>query len=275
MTQASKSSTPDSQPGTVSATLDSRVKLIPWLYVIGVGVGELVTSFVNPKTGLLVHGLLFIILIIQTLLTFNHSIHKFYLSLSLAPIIRIISLSMPLYLLPRIYWYLLTGIPLLVASGVAAGILQYDIRAIGINLKKLLLQIPIGVIGFGLGYMEYLILHPQPLVENLSFNSLWLPSLILFFFTGFTEELIFRGIMQKASIETFGKWGGILLVSTVFAFLHIGHLSLMDVMFVFIVAMMFAELTDKTGSIIGVSLAHGITNITLYLVYPLIFGISR
>jgi len=243
--------------------------MTPWLYVIAIAIGELVTSFVNPQLGILIHGIIFISLLVHSLLNIQHTIHQLYLSLSLAPLIRIISLSMPLYSFPRIYWYILTGIPLLVAVIVIMRILRYKLKEIGITIHGIFLQILIGITGLGMGYIEYFILHPEPLIEHLTFNSLWLPSLILLFFTGFIEELIFRGVMQKSAQESLGKWG-ILLISTVFAVLHIGHLSLLDVIFVFGIGLLFSWIVRKTQSIIGVSLAHGITNIALYLIWPLI-----
>ena len=69
----------------------------------------------------------------------------------------------------------------------------------------------------------------------------------------------------------FGWWWGILYVSLLFAVLHIGFLSWIDVVFVFAVALFFGWVVKKTGSLSGVTLAHGITNILLYLVLPFFF----
>ncbi len=60
-------------------------------------------------------------------------------------------------------------------------------------------------------------------------------------------------------------------MSLLFAVLHIGFLSLIDVVFVFAVALFFGWVVKKTGSLLGVTLAHGITNILLYLVVPFLF----
>ena len=90
--------------------------------------------------------------------------------------------------------------------------------------------------------------------------------------TGFAEELIFRGMMQKAATEQLGAVGGILYVAALFAVLHMGYQSIADVIFVFAAALFFGLVTSYTGSIIGVSIAHGLTNITLYLAMP--FGIN-
>ena len=47
-------------------------------------------------------------------------------------------------------------------------------------------------------------------------------------------------------------------VALLFAVLHIGYLSLIDVGFVFIVGLLFGWLANMTGSLVGVIIAHGI-----------------
>jgi membrane protease YdiL (CAAX protease family) len=74
--------------------------------------------------------------------------------------------------------------------------------------------------------------------------------------------------MQRAAVEQLGAFGGILYVAALFAVLHMGYRSLADVIFVFAVALFFGLVTSYTGSIIGVSLAHGLTNVILYLTMP-------
>ena len=65
--------------------------------------------------------------------------------------------------------------------------------------------------------------------------------------------------------------GGIVYVSFIFAILHMGFLSWLDIAFVFLVALFFGWMVKKTGSLLGVTLSHGITNILLYLVVPFFF----
>jgi LysM repeat protein len=64
-----------------------------------------------------------------------------------------------------------------------------------------------------------------------------------------------------------GKWA-ILYVTVVFAVLHLGYKSAVDVAFVFAVGLLFGWVVAKTRSLLGVSLSHGITNIALYLIVP-------
>ena len=77
-------------------------------------------------------------------------------------------------------------------------------------------------------------------------------------------------MLQRTAVEAFGGWG-IIYVSLLFAVLHIGFLSLIDVVFVLGVALFFGWVVKKTGSLLGVTLSHGITNILLYLVIPFFF----
>jgi membrane protease YdiL (CAAX protease family) len=50
-----------------------------------------------------------------------------------------------------------------------------------------------------------------------------------------------------------------------------GFLSWLDVIFVFLVALFFGGVVKKTGSLLGVTLSHGITNIMLFLIAPFFF----
>jgi membrane protease YdiL (CAAX protease family) len=50
--------------------------------------------------------------------------------------------------------------------------------------------------------------------------------------------------------------------------LHVGWLSILDLLFVFSIGLFFGFVVLKTGSIMGVSISHGITNVVLFLVAP-------
>jgi len=54
-------------------------------------------------------------------------------------------------------------------------------------------------------------------------------------YTGFLEELIFRGIIQHNAIKYFKPGIGIFFVTLLFAVMHIGNLSFLDVAFLFFI----------------------------------------
>jgi len=119
----------------------------------------------------------------------------------------------------------------------------------------------------GLGAIEYMILKPGPLVPNLSLKSFLLASLILVVFTGFTEELIFRGVVQSLALRAMGGWA-LIYGSLLFAVMHIGYRSPLDFIFVLIVGLIFSVIAYWSGSILGVSLVHGLANVTFFLLMP-------
>lgn len=239
-----------------------------WLYAAAITAAEIVTAYYNPIYGIACHVILLVALLTHAALVYNQAINLVYLSLCLAPMIRIMSLSMPLIGVPPMYWYLIIGLPLFAA---AASVMQYAVfkpREVGLNVDNLPLHLLVAFVGVPLGLMEYLILKPAPLVPEFTFQHVWLPSLILLVSTGFLEEFIFRGVMYRAAVETLGRWYSIIYISFIFGVLHITHRSPVDLIFVFAVALLFSVTVSFSRSILGVSLAHGLTNIGLYIIWP-------
>jgi uncharacterized protein len=230
------------------------------------------TTLATVQLGLVMHGLALVALLLLAALLEDPAEQRVYLTLAFAPLIRLVSLSMPLQGLPMMYWYLLVGAPITLSIVMVIRYGGFTRQELGLTGNKWFLQILVGLIGIGLGYIEYLILRPAPLADEFTLGAIWFPALILVVFTGFLEEIIFRGLMQTAFGAKIGRWLGILLISGLFAVLHLGYQSLLDVIFVFLVALLFAVVTEWTRSIWGVSLAHGLTNVTLFLVFPFIIG---
>ena len=248
--------------------LSRQKDFLPWYYGAIITLAELLTAFMYIQAGLALHFGLLILLIIHAALAANQPRYPLYQTLALAPLIRILSLTLPLGAFPLIWWYAFTSLPLLTAAGVAAYLAGFKAADLGFTTGRIGSQLLITFSGLLLGLLEYLILRPQPLVPALTPGSIWLPALILLVGTGFTEEFIFRGLMQQAAARAAGPRFALYYVSFIFAVLHITHQSLLDVIFVFAVALFFGRMVQRQGSILGVTLAHGLTNITLYLVWP-------
>jgi len=262
------------------AAVDAITALGALGYLIVLAAAEVLTAFFEPRAGLLLHGFILLVLLLHTALAWKaswdhhrweRSDYRLLLSLALAPLIRLLSLSLPLSSFPIVYWYFIISIPLFVATFFTMRVLNLGADEVGLNLRRLPVQIGIIFIGPLLGYIEYMILQPRPLAPALTAAHIWLPALILLVSTGFAEELIFRGVMQRTAIDVLGRWG-IPYISALFAILHVGYHSLVDVVFVFGVALLFGWIVKRTGSITGVSIAHGLTNIFLFLVMPFIAG---
>lgn len=236
-------------------------------YLLAIAIAELVAVSGYPLWGLASHAAILILLIVQSAVATRYPHRPLLLSLALVPLVRIISLSMPLADIPQIWWYPIIYVPLLAAAIVGMRLLKYSQEEVGLTFKRFPVQLAIALTGVGFGVAEYFILVPEALVAEFTWQAVWLPALILLLCTGFVEEFIFRGVLQRSAVDAFGGWG-IVYISLMFAILHMGFLSWIDVTFVFVVALFFGWVVKKTGSLLGVTLAHGATNIVLYLVAP-------
>lgn len=284
---------------------NDAARCLPGVYLIGITAAELCFHF-NVRSGVILHYLLLLALIVTTILIRNAENSGtditlrdpknsesgetgamkdggatgafFYLTLAVFPFIRIASLSVPLASYPSIYWYFLVGMPVLIAALMVIRLACY--RRDDLFLGKLpslsagCLQLIIGILGFPLGCVEYQILQPSPLLApEPTLNQIMLSALILLSFAGFVEELVFRGLLLKAAGDYLGRSQAFIIVSVLFALYHMTYRSPLDLLFVGGVSVFFTFLVYRTGSLWGVSLAHGLANLTLYICCPSFLGL--
>ena len=237
-------------------------------YLIAIVVAELITSLRSVEAGVAVHlALLFVMPIHATFAP--KPVQALLIGLVLAPLIRVVSLAMPLAGLSPVNQYLLTSIPLVVAILVAMQTIGLTRREIGLRFTQPPLQLAIGLLGLPIGALAYAILRPQPLIAEPSWSSAVLPVLVFLLGVGFIEEMLFRGVLQTVARRELGEWG-LWFATAVFAALHIGYLSPPFFGLVFIVGLAYAWIAMRTGSFVGVALAHGLTNVVVYLLLPLL-----
>jgi membrane protease YdiL (CAAX protease family) len=241
------------------------------VYLLAIVFAEMITVFIDPMAGIVIYFIILLAAVIQPALNEGFSSNRLIIAIALVPLVRIISLSMPLVDIPQIWWYPIIYLPLLLASIVVIRLFKYRRHEIGISWGSLPVQLIIGLTGLGFGVVEYYILKPEPIITELTLEAAILPAFLLIITTGMVEELMFRGVLQRVTTTIFGNWG-IVYISLLFAILHIGFLSLIDVGFVFLVALFFGWMVKKTGSLFGVILSHGIANVTLFIVAPFVLG---
>lgn len=238
-------------------------------YLVTLSAAELVTALVAPHVGLTFHAILLIALFLHTAVTHGENVQRLMLSLSLIPLMRLLSLSLPLTHFRLLHWTLVVTAPLFAATGCVMQVLNLRWRDVGLKRGSPLLQLCVALAGLPLGYAEYQILRPAPLAAALTPGDRLLASVILMICTGFGEELIFRGVIQRTAGLVLGRWEAV-YAAALFAVMCAGHQSLENVFFVFGVAVVFGWVRRRTGSILGVSVAHGLTNVMLFLVMPLV-----
>jgi membrane protease YdiL (CAAX protease family) len=250
---------------------------IALLYIMLIAAAELLTAYaaehggVFARFGLVFHGLVLFALFTHSalILRADPETSKLLLALILAPLIRIFSLAMPVVQFSYIAWFSIISIPVYLTIFTCVYLQHIKPRDIGLTLpavKHLPLEFAIILLAVPLGVMEYYILQPGLLVAP-RLAALVVPVLVMVVCTGFLEELTFRGLMQYHATRTMG-FTGIVLISALFGVLHIGNLTILDVLLTGSIGFIFSLVVRKTGSLYGVSISHGIINTTLFLIAP-------
>ncbi len=279
---------------TATVHAASTTRLPRWtvvsLYLLVLVVAEILIAIPGPSPsnlypfqeyGLTVHILLVFVLLFHAVLTQDKDpvLSSFLVALTLAPLIRIFSLSMPRYWgaddLHTLPWLAAVSVPLLTSFAAVAYVQRLRPSDLGLSVptwKGLLLQVGIGVTGIPLGFVEYVILRPHEWIASAALLPLVGGILVIFLATGLAEELIFRGILLRRAIESLGRNPGILFVTLVFSALHIFFRNAYDLTFVFLVGLFYAVAVFKTKSLWGAIWSHSLGNVMLYLAAPFLFG---
>jgi hypothetical protein len=240
-------------------------------YLVALTIAELATTYVHPVAGSGLHALLLVVLVIHAAFVSESAEFPILIALLMAPLIRLLSLALPLFVVDQKYWYLIVSLPLFAACFIAMRLLRYNLYKVGFNFNHLTFQLITAFLGLVFGYIEFVILRPEPLMRNPTLPELLIATFTLFIGTGLMEELVFRGVMQQSAEKIFGGWGSIFFSAAVFMIMHIGWQSAVDLVFVFVAGFWWGYVFYRTRSILGITLAHTLTNIMLFIVLPLAF----
>ena len=122
-----------------------------------------------------------------------------------------------------------------------------------------------------LGYAGYLLAPGDPVVSRGGAVTLVGAAFVLFVFTGYVEELVFRGLLQDRLGAAYGRHG-VVLATLLFAAVYLGVRPASYAVFVVAAGAAFAVVVERTGSIAGVGVAHGLMNVGVLLVWPTLLG---
>ena len=216
---------------------------------------------------LAVHSLNIILIVILIL---SKKKSKIIQSLSLVSLLRIVNISLPVFVSFTIYWlaalYLILFIPIILL--IKEQRLSYGY--IGLTYKNLYL-LPISILlGIGLALFEYIILVPNPLIPEPNIPNLFLLAIIMIFFIGLVEELIFRSLLQQSIEENSGSMIGLFLSSVIFGFMNSGYSSYYEILYAIFVGLILGFSFQKTKSLPFVVIAHGVNNIILFGILPFV-----
>ncbi len=239
-------------------------------YLVAIAGVEAMGVFISVVGGALGHAFLIPLLLSHYVLAGQARYRRALAVLALAPLLRILSLTLPVRQVPQIYWYAMIGMPLLTAVALTLRLLELSWTHVGLRPGPWLPQLLIALSGLPLSVVAFLILRPKPLIARFDWREAMIGSVILLIFTAFTEEIIFRGLLQQVTTEIFGRVA-LLYSSALFAIMYMGSLSWSYVFFIGLVGLFFGWGVNRTGSIWGVILAHGALNIGMAFIWPFVW----
>lgn len=237
-------------------------------YIVILIFSEVVTTYDMTSWGIGLQVLLITCLVINSTLTKSTKFSYLLQAMVLLPLIRIMSLSIPVIELEPLYWLALMAIPIMAAIWILMQSQHISREMAGLNAKNLPLQILVGLTGLGFGFVEYLIFQPTAFIPDLNPVNIVFASSIIIFSTGLLEELVFRGIIQRNAENIMGKIWGIIFTSVLFTGFNISWNSSMDIIFIFAVSTCYGYVFQKTRSILGISISHGLCNVLLFIILP-------
>lgn len=230
---------------------------------------ELLIFLGKPNAAMPVHALNLILLILSSIYINN----RIYPALMLMPLFRLLNVAMPVFFDLTLYSYSMVYAPMFIPIYFIVKDGFVGRAEAGLTFKGFWFYLPLAIsVGFALGWGEYNVIHPQLLTPGANIKDVLILIVTMIFFVGIVEEFIFRSSLQTVLEERLGSIAGLLLASVIFGFMHSGYRLPLELLYVTFAGAVFGLLFRLTKSLPVISLAHGVTNISLFLVVPLESG---
>ncbi|MDP4228030.1 MAG: type II CAAX endopeptidase family protein [Bacteroidota bacterium] len=237
--------------------------------ILAIAFAEILIYFGRVNEALWIHTFILMSLSLSIAFMKNEDIYKTYQALMLLPLFRLVNLSMPVFFDITLYSFVFIYAPLVIPVKIAVAYQQLTREDLGITFRRIWLYLPLSVlIGFGLGMGEYIIIQPRCLIPDISPLSLLKLTVVMVFFVGLVEEIIFRSVLQTKLNMIFGTWRGILLTSILFGFMHSSYGTFYEVLYTSFVGAITGYIFYKTQSLPLIALIHGFVNVFLFGVIP-------
>jgi membrane protease YdiL (CAAX protease family) len=141
---------------------------------------------------------------------------------------------------------------------------------LGLSFKNIVFYLPISIlVGLVLGLGESLLIKTTSLIPDLSLINVLELVVVMIFFVGVTEELLFRSIIQTRLEEVFGPWTGLIFSSLVFGFMNSGYGVPYVIFYAFFEGLLIGRIFQKTRSLPFIALIHGFTSVFSFGIIPL------
>jgi hypothetical protein len=228
---------------------------------------ELASAAVSPALGAALHGILILVLLNMQVFKPDLPGGRLWAGLALVSLLRFFSLVVPLGLVPRVLWTGVICLPLWVGMVLFLRHYRLGKAEIGLGTANWRQQGLIGLSGLPLGLAGSLLLHPEPYFPVFSWFGLVFAGLLVLVSVGFTEEVLFRGLLTTLAQPEL-KAAALPFVSAVYASMYIGAQSPAVLLWMWLVGAFWGWCASRTRSVWGAALAHGLMVVGMMLVWP-------
>ncbi|OPX81375.1 MAG: CAAX amino terminal protease self- immunity [Methanosaeta sp. PtaB.Bin005] len=237
--------------------------LIPVFLIL---LAEILIFYGKPEAAMPIHALNLVFLSLSTIFVNNRT----YPALMLLPLFRLLNVAMPVFFHLTLYSYVLVYAPMFIPMYMILKERFITAEEAGLTFERFWFFLPVSIsMGLALGWGEYMVIKPQMLVVDNDLQQMLILALTMIFFVGIVEEFVFRSSLQTVLQERIGLIGGLVLASVIFGFMHSGYHLTLELLYVSLAGLAFGVLFWLSKSLPVVSLSHGVTNISLFLIVPL------
>lgn len=244
--------------------------------------GETMLFVGNLEASIIVHLLNIMICVMTPILLKENPI--IWQAFSLVSMLRILNLGMPKFASMTLYWIPMVYAPVILVAFLLIRDESFGARDYLRDLKKFFstfskapgwksYYLPIALVfSLLLANIEFKILSltisDLRMIPDLSLGNLVLLFVVMVFFVGLGEELIFRYVLQARLVGVLGAPMAIIVASLAFAAMHSGYQSIIYMVYVLMVAVILGVIFHKTKSLAFVTLIHGSLNFFLFSLLP-------
>ena len=100
-------------------------------------------------------------------------------------------------------------------------------------------------------------------------TPMWAIALLLFFVTGPSEELYWRGYLQKNLMMRFGQWQGWLLATAIYAAVHIWSFNFMLIGAAAVAGAFWGAMYWRLKNLAPVIISHSVWSAVIFAVFPM------
>lgn len=259
--------------------LDTLTRITPvkiLAYLIAFAAIEFQAVWVEPKLSTFYYGFILVILLHHYLFANADPNRYKLLLLSAIPLLRLISMAMPVGLVEPLYRYPMVGIPVFVSVALILRETALPWSQLGLQLppiqrtEQVWENILIALSGIPLGIMGYYFADPIPLVTTLNWPEIFASLLVVILYVALLEEIVFRGMLLHVLAHTFGLVG-VVFSSIIYTALFSSYYTIEGIILMGVASLLYGWHVNESGSILPATISHTLMIAGMVIVWPIVF----